>query len=176
MTEQADPNLEVRQWLNENLAHVESQLVRYPPHPVVDAVAGLGLPAPFDVGWSEVDHDGRNGITTWACTVATDEHLVDVTAEAQRLDDRLWTGNETRAATDYKREPIVSVEVSRLDDVCGLSLRVEGSRDSSSYARPRQTWVFTFADGETRDCVVDSREDPAPDGVEVLCRRLAANI
>lgn len=73
--DQAQPDLDVRQWLNENLAHRASQVVRYPPHAVVDAVAGPGLPAPFDIGWSEVDHDVPTGITKWKCTVATEEHL-----------------------------------------------------------------------------------------------------
>lgn len=175
-TEQADPDLEVRQWLFENLAHRESQVVRYPPQPIVDALADLGLPAPFDLGWSEVDHDGRTAKTTWECTVATEHHLIELTAEAQRQDDHLWTGSQTTTETAYQREPIVSVKVSRLNDVRGLSLRIEGTRDSSSYAAPRRTWGFTFADGEDREYVVVSRDNAASRGIEELCRRLAANI
>ncbi|MCU1616481.1 MAG: hypothetical protein JWO98_4021 [Frankiales bacterium] len=175
-TERANPDLEVRQWLFENLAHVESQVVRYPPQPVVDALAGLGLPAAFDIGWSQVDHDRRSGKTTWTCTLATAGHLVDLSAEAQRQDDHLWSGNEAGRETVYQREPIVSVKVSRLDDVRGLTLKIEGSRESSSYAAPRLTWGFTFSDGEPREYVVGDRDDAAAHGVEALCRRLAANI
>jgi hypothetical protein len=143
---------------------------------VVDALAGLGLPTAFEIGWSQVNHGGRSGKTTWTCTLATAEHLVDVSAEAQRQGDHMWTGNETGRETVYQREPIVSVKVSRLDDVRGLTLRIEGCRESSSYAAPRQTWEFTFTDGEPREYVVDGRDNAASRGTEALCRRLAANI
>ncbi|REK70468.1 hypothetical protein DX116_15140 [Aeromicrobium endophyticum] len=142
----------------------------------MDALAGLRLPAAFDVGWSQVDHDHRSGKTTWTCTLATAQHLIDVTAEAQRQDDHLWTGNKTGKETVYQREPIVTVKVSRLDDVCVLALKIEGSDESSNYAAPRQTWTFSFTEGEPREYAVGNRDDAATRAVEALCRRLAANI
>jgi hypothetical protein len=168
----------VRQWLNDHLADIDSSVVRYPPHAVVDALAGLGLPSLFDIGWSEVNHDGRTDITTWTCTVATDEHLIDLTAQARRLDDHLWTGNSTRGTTRYAQEPTVMLTVTRLDSVASLTLTTEGSQDSAdSPWPPRQTWEFAFTSAEPRTYVIGGRDKTtAGDARTALCQRLARNI
>lgn len=171
-----DPSLQLRQWLNENLKDVgQGGVVRYPPLAVVDALVALG-PSEYDIGWSEFSYDGRSEVTTWSCTLATEEHLVEVTAEAQRRGDNAWTG-DNRTAVDYANPPKVSVEVSRLDAVEALTLLTEGARDVAAYPLPgRQAWEFTFANGDTRDYVLDSREPKSADAIAALCRRLAANV
>lgn len=172
----AGSSIQMRQWLYENLARTESNIVTYPPPAIVDALEALGLPSPFDIGWSEMAYDHRSEVTTWTCTVATAEHLVDLTAEAQRKGGKTWTGDE-RTAVEYITAPTVSVVLSRIDAVAALDLSTEGARDSADDAFPtRQTWQFTFADKAARTYVIDSRASTSSDMVASLCRRLAANV
>ncbi|KQY55825.1 hypothetical protein ASD11_15080 [Aeromicrobium sp. Root495] len=174
-TSDEDPLLEQREWLNEILENVDSNnTVRQPPVAVVEALLALGLP--FDIGWSEFTHDRRTEITTWSCTLATNEHFVEVSAKAQRSGRGVWTGNE-RTETRYASPPRVVVDVFRLDAVVALTLDIAGASDVADDPRPgQQTWNFRFADDETRDFVVDNDTTGPNAATAAFCRRLAANV
>ena len=173
--EYQDPQLKLRQWLNENLKDVQQGVIRFPPRAVIDALASLGMS--FNVGWSTVVHNGRTDVTTWTCTLASDCHLVDVKAEARRWDDRMWLGEVTDDTTQYVQVPTVTVDVVRLDSVSGLTLNEGSSDDAQAPWPPKQTWAFTFGDAEPREFVLGGREvPPSGDAVAALCQLLAGNV
>lgn len=177
MGDQADLHRQQMERLEQVLGFWEDQYLHRPPRAIIEAVAASGFTSAIDIAVSQLEHDRGTEITEWECTLATDQHLIDVTARAKR-DRGIWNGNITERPIRYIGEPSVTVKVSSLDEVRSLELKITGSSESAEFGEhPRQEWVFSFVSGEPRTYIVDSRAGgPRNAAVLALCQRLSRSI